>query len=268
MVAAGIPPLLVGRGVSVKFRFLAPGGSILLAKRLRGLHRRSNIARPIEGGAIPLYEFAPGMGGFPGYDGAALRPQWPPSDDYARAPCFFRASLGGERMASGERIRKIGRLSSISPLELGNCPAALKVSAERANPALGRARRRLRSPTQRITKRMPANIRPSRRGGGWLGARPIGFRTLRMPITGRPSLPKYLRLVSLGPNPLRNGCPRNWRAPERPGVAEDLRRARAVAVDVSTLTTPTPGSDSELIWPSGISRSGYQGGRITSRSDC
>ena len=81
-------------------------------------------ARPIEDERLSLYEFVSMMGEVPVFTGASIRPQWPPSDAYARAQCFFFfcVNTGGRRQTSGKILRKLGPPSSISSSNWTHAP--------------------------------------------------------------------------------------------------------------------------------------------------
>ena len=104
-------------------------------------------ARPIEDERLSLYEFVSRLGDVPVFAGAALRPQWPPSDAYARAILLLRKPW---RQASDPEkiLRKPGPPSLFSFPGWANAPMALKVNVERAK-AVSRARGRdWEDPTQ------------------------------------------------------------------------------------------------------------------------
>ena len=150
-------------------------------------------------------------------------------------------------------------------LEQDTCPLRLKVSEERAKAAM-RARPRLwedpmddgGADPEDYDEEGPRIYAPRDEDAEVMGGDQSDFRD----YGGSRDWATASSAVSadgppLAPHPLRNGFPREWRKSARPGVAEDLRRRRAGAAGVSTLTTQTPGIDSKSPWPSRLSRVGY-----------
>ena len=140
MVEAGDLPLWgcseVFTRVSLSgFRRLQTAGDTGTRDTLLDKYRR----RPVAIDQVSLYNYVCSLGGVPVFTGAALRPQWPPSDGFARAMLLLHKPW---RHASD--LRPADSDSWIPEFERffgsESCPMALKVNVERAR-ASNRARR-------------------------------------------------------------------------------------------------------------------------------